>query len=74
MTTHKFRKDESGDRLLEHWMPGGRVHKENAAKLKSFMKNNKLDTVSIPLLINSATHASARQKAVKDLAIPEVKK
>lgn len=74
MTTHKFQKDESGDRLLEHWMPDGRVHKENAAKLRSCMKDNKLHAVSIPLFINSAAHASARKKAVIDLAIPEVKK
>lgn len=73
--TSSFQNDDSSKRLLAYWMPDGKVvNAANNGALKSWMKENQLGAALIPFLINSATLASARQQAVKDLSIPEVTK
>ena len=69
-----FQEDEASDRLLQYWMPGGKVDVAHDATLKDWIKQNHLGSISIPFLINTKLYAPWRRKAVVDLSVAEVTK
>ncbi len=69
--TSGFQKDAEGDRLRVFWKPDGKtVNTENAKKLREWLKENGVDSLSIPFFLRSELFADARKKAVKDLKLP----
>jgi len=67
----KYHKDKSGDAIRAYWKPDGKtINKNNANKLKSWMKKNGLDKVSISLFVRSINYTEFRKKAVKEIPIP----
>jgi hypothetical protein len=68
-----FQRDDANMRLRSFWMPQGTVNKPNEAKLRAWMQQNSLGDVPITMLINARLFAAARQKAILDLSLQEVK-
>jgi hypothetical protein len=68
-TTSSFQKDDSSQRIIAFWMPGGAVNAANDAKLKKWMADNSI-SVSVPFLAHAKVYESARKQAVTDLGIP----
>lgn len=66
--TSKYKKDAASEIIRKFWMPDGKnINAENEAKLKAWMKENQLESASIPFFLYSEIYKDARAKAVTDL-------
>ena len=66
----KFNPDAATDLLRAFWMPDGKhADPTNEKKIRAWMDSNKLKGVSITMLLNGATYADARTKAVNGLGL-----
>lgn len=65
-----YQKDKAGDIIRSFWKPDGKtINTSNETILKSWMKNNKLDNVSIIFFLRSKHLSEARDLAVKGIPI-----
>ncbi|GAA0852311.1 hypothetical protein [Aliiglaciecola litoralis] len=65
-----YKKDKAGDLIRSYWKPDGKViNTANQDAIKSWMKTNNLDNVSITFFLRSELFSDAREKAVADIPI-----
>ena len=69
MTTSAFTKDDSGERIIAYWMPGGMVNPVNQTKLRAWMDARGISS-SITFFARSQIYEAARKMLVADLALP----
>lgn len=62
-----YQYDDSSAKLRNYWRPTGAIDSDHEGKLKQWMGEHELGSVSIAYFIRSAQFALFRAKAVKDL-------
>ena len=66
----EFVKDTAGDKVRKFWKPDGtNIDSGNAARIKKWMVDNNVDSLSITFFMRSDLFADARAQAVKDLGL-----
>ncbi len=68
-----YLKDDSSERIVAYWMPGGQIDQANQVKLHAWMGEKGI-FASIPFFAHAKIYELARKQLVADLKLPEASK